>query len=139
MNKFLVAASVSVLALVTAVPVAQTATQQSVPVMVYPDPENIEAQVCASSGTIKVNSFVSVRTGPGVGFNEIDRVYNGQDFAICDNHNGWYGIVYVPGGQAYGTVRCSLDIKFKKNNEQPYNGSCAHGWISKNFITNLAG
>jgi hypothetical protein len=112
----------------------------SVPVMLYPADERAETTVCVSSGNIHVNSFVLVRMGPGTNFKEIDRVHDGLHIAICDDHDGWYGIVYDEWNGVFTEGDyCHLDIKYNKRKKHPYYGPCRHGWISKKFVTDLAG
>jgi hypothetical protein len=106
---------------------------------------------CSSSGTIKVNSFVSVRTGPGVQYAEKDRVYDGQLLAICDwnEDQSWFGVIYIPGGSAYDNSACfGLSIEDQAHRDdyarmwdqaRPYTGPCRFGWLSKRYTKDLAG
>jgi hypothetical protein len=116
---------------------------QSVPVMVPPwadifDPA-LPGNACGGSGEIKVNSFVSVRAGPGTHYRELDRVLNGQRLVLCDNHNGWFSVVYVPGGNAYEDKKCFPGDLTKWKTGRQYRGPCRSGWVSKNFVVNIAG
>jgi hypothetical protein len=117
---------------------------QSVPVMVPAwdtvlDP-SLPGNACGASGEIKVNSFVSVRAGPGIRYRELDRVLNGQRLVLCDNpRNGWYPVVYVPGGNAYEDKTCWSGDPTKWTTKHRYSGPCHSGWVSKNFLVNVAG
>jgi hypothetical protein len=125
-------------------PVLPQLPKPVVPVMVPAwdkvlDP-TLPGNACLASGKIKVNSFVSVRAGPGVQYREIGRVYNGQDLVLCDNpHGGWYPVVYIPGGDAYTDKRCFSGDLTKWTTKHPYVGSCPAGWVSQTFVTDLAG
>jgi hypothetical protein len=141
--KKLLLATVMTAAIVTA-PLA-FAADQFVPVMVpfwddILDPDN-PGNACGSSGTIKVDTFVSVRAGPGIRYREIDRVLNGQKLVICDGqHDGWFPVVYVRGEEAYADKRCwRREMADRHLPPHPYLGPCRSGWVNKNYVNDLAG
>jgi hypothetical protein len=110
-----------------------------VPVMAGGNDEGFDA--CGSSATISVSSFVSVRNGPGTQYQEIDKVYDGQNFIICEDRNtgsglkdGWFGIVYATGKEkdCFG----SNDLW---KHRRPYIGPCRFGWVHKRYTSNWAG
>jgi hypothetical protein len=100
----------------------------------------LPGNACGAGGEIKVNSFVSVRAGPGIRYRELDRVLNGRRLVLCDNpHRSWYPIVYVPGRDAYEDKKCFSGDLIKWKTWHQYRGPCRSGWVSKNFVGNVAG
>ncbi len=66
------------------------------------------AEACNRFGKVRgldVNgdNFLSVRTGPGTGFQEIDRLYTGNGVSICGRQGKWLRVKYGAGkGWVYG-------------------------------------
>jgi hypothetical protein len=112
------------------------AAAQNVPIMAG---GNLEPSPCGSSATIRVNTFVSVRTGPGVRYPETDRVFDAQQVIICDEHGDWYGVVYIRGKDLESNVDACFGADNLWNKRRPYTGPCQHGWITKHYLANLAG
>jgi hypothetical protein len=49
------------------------------------------------------DNFLSVRTGPGTSYEEVDRIYNGNGVAICSQQGKWLRVKYGGGrGWVYG-------------------------------------
>ena len=49
------------------------------------------------------DNFLSVRTGPGTSYDEIDRIYNGDGVSICTQQGKWLRVKYGNGrGWVYG-------------------------------------
>ncbi len=49
------------------------------------------------------DNFLSVRTGPGTGYEEIDRIFNGNGVSICSQQGKWLKVKYGGGrGWVYG-------------------------------------
>jgi Caspase domain/Bacterial SH3 domain len=49
------------------------------------------------------DNFLAVRTGPGTGFQEIDRIFTGDKVSICSRQGKWYRVKYGGGaGWVYG-------------------------------------
>jgi Bacterial SH3 domain len=77
-----------------------------------PPPKKVKsvpaADACASVGRVRGldpngDNFLSVRTGPGTGFGEIDRLYTGNKVRICSSQGKWLKITYGGGrGWVYG-------------------------------------
>jgi hypothetical protein len=114
----------------------------SVPVTIPSWDDVRERNDCGSSGKIKVDTFAAVRDGPGVGYREIDRVFDGQRLVICDdqhNHNGWWPVIYIPDGEAYENNKCFGTDHVTRLPAHPYRGPCRSGWINKNLVTDIAG
>ncbi len=79
------------------------------------------------------DGFLSVRSGPGVNYAEIDRLYNGDQVQLCDGDGGnWSGIVYVPRGERDCSTT-DFDFTF------PYHGTCSSGWIFDRYVSVIAG
>jgi hypothetical protein len=63
---------------------------------------------CSRSGRVRGldpngDNFLAVRTGPGTGFQEIDRIFTGDKVAICSSKGKWYRVKYGGGsGWVYG-------------------------------------
>lgn len=43
-------------------------------------------------GTVKVNTLLNVRTGPGTKYSNVKSLYNGNSITIYEEYNGWYRI-----------------------------------------------
>ena len=74
------------------------------------------------------DNFLTVRRGPGTSFAEVDRLGPGAPVNLCDERNGWHGIVY---GENCG-VSSPAD-------HAPYRGPCKSGWVSAQYINVTAG
>ena len=107
MRKLLIAAA-ALVALVAPV----IAGRIDVPVMAGGSDPGYDA--CGSSGTVmglnpRGDGFLAVKSGPGLEFARIDRIYNGQNVTICDQRGVWYGIVYSLNGRDCGVYAHSRD------------------------------
>lgn len=96
------------------------------------DGPNVEA--CGRFGEItglntERESFVVVRNAPDSDADEVGRVSNGTGIAVCENANGWLGIVYLRSG--VDGANCGVSEPVPR--PQDYNGSCRSGWINRNF------
>ena len=71
--------------------------RSAVPVMIapyldsYDDHGNVIPETnCSSTGTVKVDDFLALKTGPGVDFPRIAKLPNLQMLIICNGqHDGW--------------------------------------------------
>ncbi len=79
------------------------------------------------------DNFLSVRTGPGVEFQRIDRLGPNQLVTLCDNAGNWHGVVYTlePG------IDCG--VSSPQSNRAPYAGPCKSGWVYARYVTLIAG
>jgi hypothetical protein len=63
---------------------------------------------CSRTGRVRGldpngDNFLAVRTGPGTGFQEIDRIFTGDKVSICSRQGKWYRVKYGGGsGWVYG-------------------------------------
>ena len=78
----------------------------------------------------KGDNFLSVRSGPGSKYDEIDRLYIGGLVYLCDERGAWQGVVYPTKGCG---VTTSIDRR------QPYTGNCKSGWIFGKYVMLVAG
>jgi hypothetical protein len=91
---------------------------------------------CPSAGVIsglnpRGDGFLSVRSGPGSNYAEMDRVYNGNAVHICDSRGGWMAVVYGDGRN------CGVGSPWPKR--LAYTGPCKYGWVSSRYVTVTAG
>jgi hypothetical protein len=129
--------STAVLCLCGSMPAAQAETlKAAVPVTASTDGI---MDACGSVGRVtgldpKGDNFLSVRSGPGGKYGEIDRLSSGVDVFICDERGPWLGVVYPPDDT---TSDCATD-GFSAE-ETPYRGPCRSGWIHQAFVEVIAG
>lgn len=129
-------------------PAEKTAEAPAQPAMNYDGPipmpirigvDGPELDSCGSYGEVtglnpKGDNYLSVRDAPSAEVKERDRLDPGQGVHVCGESNGWYGVVYDKGDD---TRDCGTDspVPTPRN----YTGPCAQGWVSKKFVTILAG
>lgn len=78
------------------------------------------------------DNFLSVRSGPGSDYEEIDRVGPKQGLFLCDERGSWIGVVYTRTSQDCG-------VSSPVARQRVYDGPCAHGWVLKKYVKFLAG
>ena len=105
-----------------------------VPVMLGGDPD---LDACPSLGQIvglhpNGDGFLSVRSGPGVPYREIDRLYNGNKVSVCGRRGAWHPIVY-PADEGECGVGTPWPVR------QPYTGPCNYGWVHSRYVRIIAG
>jgi len=114
---------------------AQTFSEQStyVSVMLYPDTDhgtcNIGMQVNAGGAVL--------RAGPSVDFAVIATLEAGHVVSMCDERDGWYGIIDGQDINEGQEETCSIGISVATI--QPYVGPCRSGWIEQKFLTGIYG
>jgi hypothetical protein len=121
------------LALVASAP-ALAQVKIDVPVMIGGSADH---DACPSSGVIvglnpRGDGFLSVRSGPGSSYAEMDRLYNGNQVQICDDSGSWMAVVYGGDGGQCGVSR-ALPRRLA------YTGPCKYGWISSRYVSVTAG
>jgi hypothetical protein len=79
------------------------------------------------------DGFLAVRSGPAVAYSMLAKLHNGHQVYVCQEQNGWIGIVYSTGG----TLDCEVASPMAKR--QAYRGRCASGWVHSSFIKLIAG
>lgn len=107
------------------------------PVM-YGDSPNLDA--CGGVGEVSGlkeagDGFLSVRALPSETGEEADRLKNGQQVFFCDatEDENWIGIVYDKSGER----DCGTGSPIPEHTT--YLGPCESGWVSRNFVTLIAG
>jgi hypothetical protein len=96
----------------------------------------IDQDACARVGAIaglnpRGDGFLSVRSGPGRNYAEMDRIYNGKEVLLCNTEGAWTTIVYD------GEERdCGVGRPWPKR--LAYTGPCKYGWVSSRYISVVA-
>lgn len=99
---------------------------------------NTKFDACTGAGNIvgldpKGDGFLSVRSGPGGRpYSELDRLYNGNEVAVCEERSPWLGVVYGP-----RSMDCNTSTPWPTR--QPYTGPCKAGWVHRNYVKITAG
>ncbi|WP_425416496.1 hypothetical protein [Oricola indica] len=96
---------------------------------------SIEWDACSGNGEVsglnpQGDNYLSVRAGPSSDSAETDRLGAATGVFLCDEVDGWFGIVYGSGG-------CGVTTPIEQRIE--YEGYCRSGWVSKRYITITAG
>ncbi|MBM4311358.1 MAG: integron [Deltaproteobacteria bacterium] len=109
---------------------------QDVPVMIGSADPELDACLSLAEVSGLEHSHLSVRTGPGLQFNIVDSLANGQQVWVCDSAaNGlWLGIVY---SQLGTETDCGVPSPVKV--PQKYAGPCRFGWVHSKWIRIIAG
>jgi hypothetical protein len=98
---------------------------------------NSDEDACASAGVVaglsqRGDGFLSVRSGPGGKYAEMDRVHNGNQVHICASNGRWTAVVYGDDGRD-----CGVGSPWPKR--KAYTGPCKYGWVSSRYISVTAG
>lgn len=109
---------------------------RSQPVMVVAEPE---LDACGSlaevSGTKPDGqAYLSLRSGPAVGYGEHARLKEGARLLVCEERHGWLGVLVVPPA---GVAACDVSQPARKS--EAYRGPCRSGWVSQRYVKGLAG
>lgn len=104
---------------------------QSEPVLVGGGPD---VGACGALGEVsglnpKGDNFLAVRDGPATDYAQLDQLHTGDTVNLCDEFEGWYGVVYGPD--------CHVGSPMLER--RPYDGPCRSGWVSMRYITVTAG
>ena len=87
----------------------------------------------ALSTTIDPNGdgFLAVKAGPGLQYERIDKLYNGEQVIICGGKGEWYAIVYTKTHQGGNDMRyCNVEEN---------TGPCRSGWTDQRWIKQTSG
>jgi hypothetical protein len=104
-----------------------------VPIMVG----GTQLDACGSIAEVKGldpagDNFLSVRSGPGATYREIDRLKT-KDLIICGGKGIWYAAIYPWSNKS----DCKVGTPWPKR--APYTGPCKSGWIHSKFVEIIAG
>jgi hypothetical protein len=117
---------------VSAVLPMNAAYAQDVPVVLNDTGED----ACGTGQIVGLNpkgdGFLAVRSGPGKGFAQIDKLHNADRVAICDSDGDWIGIVY-------GKEECTYSSPVGETQNGPYSGPCRSGWVFGRYVELIAG
>jgi hypothetical protein len=105
-----------------------------VPIMVG----GTELDACGSIAVVKGldpagDNFLSVRSGPGAGYREIDRLKTKDNVIICGEKGVWFAAIYPWTNKN----DCKVGTPWPKR--APYTGPCKSGWIHSKFVEIIAG
>jgi hypothetical protein len=81
------------------------------------------------------SGLASVRSGPGMGYREIDRLKVGQFAYVCGGTSGWISVVYGKPAQ----MKSGCGVTSPVPRPVPYSGVCKSGWVRATWINVLAG
>jgi hypothetical protein len=112
------------------------ALAQSVPVMVGGKPNQVACSGTGQVAPLKADGdrFLSVRTGPGTKFKEIERLLQGNALIICETRGDWLGVVFDWGSGEWTVCGTFSPIASR----QAYRGPCRSGWVFGRYIVPVA-
>jgi hypothetical protein len=87
---------------------------------------------------LSAGDYLAVRSGPGVNYSQLDKLYLKSHVYIVGEYENWYGVVYLD----ENTVDCNLpseSVSFEKFKNRPYTGICRTGWVYKRWVKAIAG
>ena len=96
---------------------------------------------CAGYGRVtRLNpngdNYLSVRSAPSGGAEEIDRLGPGVGVSMCQQVGDWLGVVYDnEGGEEPVNCGTGSPVASVRN----YEGPCSSGWVNEDFIKLVAG
>lgn len=132
MRRQLIAAlAVSVATLATA-QAEEPGRRPEVPVII----EATELDPCSNGVVVGLNpagdGFLAVKSGPGLTYARIDKLYNGEEVYVCGGKGDWLAIVY-----SRRTRACNVMQQWTRT--LPYTGPCKSGWAHRRWIEIYAG
>lgn len=88
------------------------------------------------------DGFLAVRSGPGTGFAERDRLGNGRTVTVFEQRGDWAGIVYTlrpDNDVAAVATACGFDETAARAMaaRKTYDGPCAWGWVNRRWLVAL--
>jgi hypothetical protein len=92
---------------------------------------------CSSLGRVSglkdvKGNFLALRSFPGTDGALLQELPNGQDLWLCDQADGWFGVI-VPDA----TLDCGNTSPI--TDKAPYSGPCTSGWVYGKFVELEAG
>jgi len=78
------------------------------------------------------DGFLAVKSGPGLRYRRIDKLYNGEKIYVCGRRGDWLAIVYSRHNSGCGVTSPWVRTL-------PYTGPCAVGWTHRRWIEIWAG
>ena len=97
-----------------------------------------QLDACGSIAAVKGldpagDNFLSVRSGPGAAYREIDRLKAKEHVIICGEKGVWYAAIYPWSNKN----DCKVGTPWPKR--AVYTGPCKSGWIHSKFVEIIAG
>jgi Bacterial SH3 domain len=81
------------------------------------------------------DNFLTVRAGPGRDARDIGWLGPGHIVTICEEHEGWLGIVFGPAGR----VDEDCGVGSPVPSPRAYDGPCHSGWVAARYVRVVAG
>jgi uncharacterized protein YgiM (DUF1202 family) len=84
------------------------------------------------------DGFLAVKSGPGLNYDRIDKLYNKSRVYVVGRRGDWYAVVYLD----EKTVDCNLPdsgTSFTTFRDMPYTGPCRSGWVHRRWVHVIAG
>ena len=106
----------------------------SVPVLIEQYPYGVVVTGLDPRG----DGFLAVKSGPGLNYDRIDKLYNKSRVYVVGRRGDWYAVVYLD----EKTVDCSLPdegTSFTTFRGMPYKGPCRSGWVHRRWVRVIAG
>ena len=99
-----------------------------------------DLDACLSQGEVtglnpRGDNYLTVRAGPGRDARDIGRLGPGHVVNVCEERNGWLGIVFGPAGSL--GEDCGVGSAIPR--PRPYDGPCHSGWVAARYIRIVAG
>lgn len=103
-----------------------------VPVVIHAD----DLDPCSNGVVVGLNpagdGFLAVKSGPGLNYARIDKLYNGEEVYVCGSRGDWLAVVYSRRGG-----NCNVNRPWTRT--LPYTGPCKSGWSHRRWIDVYAG
>ena len=92
---------------------------------------------CSSNGVVvgldpNGDGFLAVKSGPGLSYPRMDKLYNGEQIHICGETDSWFAVVYT-------RARRDCNVSTPWPIRLPYTGPCRSGWVFKRYVQVTAG
>jgi hypothetical protein len=99
---------------------------------------NDEYDACGGTGMIvgldpRGDGFLAVKSGPGLRYKRVDKLFNGEKVYLCSEKDVWLGVVYSKSKEDDCNVMTSWPKKL------PYTGPCRSGWVHKDYVEITSG
>lgn len=99
-----------------------------------------DLDACLSQGEVtglnpNGDNFLTVRAGPGRNARDIGRLRPGHLVNVCEEANGWLGIVFGPARSL--EEDCGVGSPVPRPSR--YEGPCHSGWVSARYVRIVAG
>jgi len=78
------------------------------------------------------DGFLAVKSGPGLRYRRVDKLFNGEKVYVCGRRGDWLAIVYSRRNSGCGVTSPWVRTL-------PYTGPCAVGWAHRRWIEIWAG